>query len=184
MKTDSISNVFESIAQSVIPSFKQRIIFLSADMEARFTNIGIVLPKFKERSVSIDIGGGNTKGGYYNAAGNFESFSLPFGSRFLTLTPKDTVLPGNIQSELKLFNQKAGIQNKREVFFLGGIVWAMVNLLYPERASSDYVEFSYNDVMNFQKLASGDYTNFNSDCIFPGRTVSFGGQGKEAGAKW
>jgi hypothetical protein len=159
LNTDSISNIFGQVAESVIPDFKPRINFLNADMEARYANIGIVLPKYKERSVSIDIGGGNTKGGYYNNTGNFESFSLPFGSRFLTITPQDTMLPEKLKSELTMFNQRPGIQNKREVFFLGGIVWAMINLLYPEKALSDYVEFTYTDVMNFKKLASADYIN-------------------------
>ncbi|MEJ7827809.1 MAG: hypothetical protein WKF91_06430 [Segetibacter sp.] len=159
LNTDSISNIFGQVVKSVIPDFKSRINFLNADMEARYANIGIVLPKYKERSVSIDIGGGNTKGGYYNNTGVFESFSLPFGSRFLTMSPQDTMLPEKLRSELTLFNQRPGIQNKREVFFLGGIVWAMLNLLYPEKALSDYVEFTYTDVMNFKKLASTDYMN-------------------------
>ncbi|MEJ7675683.1 MAG: hypothetical protein WKF59_23990 [Chitinophagaceae bacterium] len=159
LNTDSISNIFGQVAESVIPDFKPRIKFLNADMEARYANIGIVLPKYKERSVSIDIGGGNTKGGYYNNTGVFESFSLPFGSRFLTITPQDTTLPAKLKSELTMFNQRPGIQNKREVFFLGGIVWAMINLVYPEKALSDYVEFTYTDVMDFKKLASADYIN-------------------------
>lgn len=162
VNTDSISKVFEAIAQSVIPGYPRPIEFLTADAEARFTNIGIVLPKFKERSVSIDIGGGNTKGGYYNTNGTFESFSVPFGSRFLTLSPADTTLPPNVQLELKMFNQRAGIQNKKEVFFLGGIIWAMVNILYPEKSLSDYVEFTYNDVENFRRLAIADYTTMIS----------------------
>lgn len=162
LNTDSISKIFENLAKSIISSYTRPIAFLSADEEARYTNIGIVLPKFKERSVSIDIGGGNTKGGYYNSNGTFESFSLPFGSRFLTLSPTDTLLPEIVRSELKLLNQKAGIQNKREVFFLGGIIWAMINILYPEKSLSDYVEFTYNDVENFRKLATADYVNMVS----------------------
>lgn len=54
------------------------------------------------------------------------------------------------------------------MFFLGGIVWAMTNLLYPEKALSDYVEFTYNDVMSFQKMASADYTtliNYTADKV-------------------
>jgi tetratricopeptide (TPR) repeat protein len=160
MSKDSISNVFLQVARSIIPSFQRPIEFLTPDMEARYTNIGIVLPKFKEKSVSIDIGGGNTKGGFYTTAGNFESFSLPFGSRFMAIKPNEDSLPQSVRAELMVLNQRAGIQNKREVFFLGGIVWAMINLLYPEKAMSDYVEFSANDVANFQKLASGDYTAF------------------------
>jgi len=35
-----------------------------------------------------------------------------------------------------------------------------MNLLYPEKAMSDYVEFSATDVATFQKMASGDYENF------------------------
>jgi hypothetical protein len=160
MDKDSISNVISQVARSVMPSFQRPIEFLTPDMEARFTNIGIVLPRFKERSVSIDIGGGNTKGGFYTTAGNFESFSLPFGSRFMAIKPQEDSLPENVRSELLVLNQRAGIQNKREVFFLGGIVWAMMNLLYPEKAMSDYVEFSASDVATFQKMASGDYESF------------------------
>lgn len=158
LSRDSIRTVFEQVVKSIMPEFNRRIEFLSANDEARFTNIGIVLPKSKERSVSIDIGGGNTKGGYYSF-GNFEAFSLPFGSRFLQLSPTDTTLPNNVKLELQTLNQKPGIQNKREVFFLGGIVWAMVNLMYPEKALSDYVEFTYNDVMRFNKMTSENYNN-------------------------
>lgn len=164
---DSISHIMEQAARGVMPSYNRPIQFLTSDLEAKYTNMGIVLPKFKERSVSIDIGGGNTKGGYYNSSGAFEAFSLPFGSRFVTLTTTQDALQESTLAELKLFNQRPGIQNKREVFFLGGIVWAMVNLLYPEKSLSDYVEFSYTDIMNFQKL-SGDFTNlinYSSDKV-------------------
>lgn len=167
LNQDSISRIIEQAAKSVMPSYTRPIEFLTGDLEAKYTNMGIVLPKFKERSVSIDIGGGNTKGGYYNSGGDFEAFAIPFGSRFVNLTPAQDALQESTLSELKLFNQRPGIQNKKEVFFLGGIVWAMVNLLYPERSLSDYVEFTYTDVMNFQKL-SGDYTNllnYTSDKI-------------------
>lgn len=162
MSTDSISKVFGQVAQSIIPSFTKPIEFLTPDLEARYTNTAIVLPKFKERSVSIDIGGANTKGGFYNPAGAFESFSLPYGSRSMAITTTGLDLPEAVKSELLLLNQKPGIQNKREVFFLGGIVWAMINLLYPEKANSDYVEFSYDDVQTFQSMASADYINLIS----------------------
>ncbi len=167
---DSVSLVFEKVAQSAMPDFRSQIGFLTPNLEARYTNMGIVLPKSKDRSVSIDIGGGNTKGGYYSF-GRFESFSLPFGSRTLPLTPSDTALTDKIKLELRMFNQTPGIQNMREVFFLGGIVWAMVNIMYPERANLDYVNFTYNDVINFQRLTSGDfntlinYTNEKIDRI-------------------
>ena len=38
----------------------------------------------------------------------------------------------------------------------------MINLLYPEKSLSDYVEFTYFDVMNFKRLASADYLNLIS----------------------
>ncbi|MEO6915315.1 MAG: tetratricopeptide repeat protein [Chitinophagaceae bacterium] len=159
MSTDSIARVFGQVARSIIPSFIKPIEFLTPDLEARYTNTGIVLPKFKERSVSIDIGGSNTKGGFYNPAGAFESFSLPYGSRSMAISTTSNELPESIKSEMMLLNQKPGIQNKREVFFLGGIVWAMINLLYPEKAKADYVEFTYNDVETFKSMASADYIN-------------------------
>ncbi|MEO5996442.1 MAG: hypothetical protein ABIN89_06925 [Chitinophagaceae bacterium] len=161
LNRDSISVVFERVAQNAMPDYKSQIGFLTPNLESRYTNMGLVLPKSKEKSVSIDIGGGNTKGGYY-AFGRFESFSLPFGSRTMPLTAKDTVLPYNIKNELKMFNQTPGIQNMREVFFLGGIVWAMVNVMHPEKAGQDYVTFTYNDVINFQRLTSGDYNTLGS----------------------
>jgi len=155
---DSVSAVFEKVAQNVMPDFRSQIGFLTPNLESKYTNMGLVLPKSKEKSVSIDIGGGNTKGGYYSF-GKFESFSLPFGSRTLPLASSDTALPDKIKTELRMFNQTPGIQNMREVFFLGGIVWAMINIMYPERTTLDYVNFTYNDVINFQRLTSGDFNN-------------------------
>jgi hypothetical protein len=38
----------------------------------------------------------------------------------------------------------------------------MINLLYPEKSLSDYVEFTYTDVMNFKRLAPSDYLNLIS----------------------
>jgi hypothetical protein len=162
MSTDSISKVIGNVAQSIVPGFTAPIEFLTPDLEARYTNTAIVLPKFKERSVSIDIGGGNTKGGYYNSTGTFETFSLPYGSRSMAIATTSTDLPENIKSEMLMLNQRPQIQNKREVFFLGGIVWAMMNLLYPEKATMDYSEFTYNDVRTFQTMASADYINLVS----------------------
>ncbi|MEO8174792.1 MAG: hypothetical protein ABI581_16970, partial [Sediminibacterium sp.] len=101
-------------------------------------------------------------GGFYNTSGVFESFSVPYGSRSMAISATGTAVPEVVKSELMLLNQKAGIQNKREVFFLGGIVWAMVNLMYPEKAGSDYVEFTTNDVQTFTNMASADYLNLLS----------------------
>jgi hypothetical protein len=157
---DSIARDYTGMVRGVIPAYTDTVRFLTPQKEGMYTATGLVFPRVKNKSLILDIGGGNTKGGYYDN-GEFKPLSLPYGSRTLDATAN--TLPENVGKELySLLNQAPMVQTKSEVFLLGGIVWAMMNYMYPEKSFTDYSEFTYEDVAHFKTLATGDYNNLQS----------------------
>jgi hypothetical protein len=108
-------------------------------------------------SVLIDIGDGNTKGGYQQIRMQpkgkpdymFFTFGIPQGT--ITFTDEVAQAAGE-SADLKKFalqaqmlsdksireplqhelEKRPGLVNRKKVYLCGGIVWAMVTLLYPE----------------------------------------------------
>jgi hypothetical protein len=74
--------------ESLIYSFKLAIVepdrtveILSVDREAILSHKGIVPSNEKMTTILIDIGSGNTKGGYYITETLFNTFTLPWGTK-------------------------------------------------------------------------------------------------------
>src|SRR5579859_5051908 len=143
---------------------------LTPGMEAKLTIKGIVPSNYLLRSTTMDIGSGNTKGGYFTSRTEFDSLSIPWGTGTLAnkLNGKSDV-PGYAR---QFFNdsirnnpnnplteelqRRSAFLDRRYAFFSGGIVWVLVTYLYPEKAKEDVVEFREGDVDRFLQLVSTD----------------------------
>lgn len=146
---------------------------LTAAREAELFMIGSIPRKFWAISSCMDIGSGNTKGGYYDANRRFHSVNFPFGTKTLTnLIDKDQALPIDaykqqaervvaaltdtlIQAEFN--SASSGMLQRKTVAFGGGIAWAMTTYLHPEKATTTAVTLTKGDVDNFVRLAMTDY---------------------------
>lgn len=151
---------------------------LTAAREAELFMIGALPRKFWTTTACIDIGSGNTKGGYYEpnpgrADYTFHPVSFPYGTKTLAnlidgkrSLPMDayrtealrvvkTIVDTAVNVE---FDQTGpGWQQRKTVGFGGGIAWAMASYLHPERATNAAVPLTMGDVERFRQLALTNY---------------------------
>ena len=146
---------------------------LTAAREAELFLVGSVPRKLWTTTSCIDIGSGNTKGGYYDTDRQFHSVSLPFGTKTLAnLIDNNRSLPidtykEQAQQAVKMLADTAlniefntaspGLHQRKTVALGGGIAWAMTAYLHPEKAGTTAVPLTMSDVERFSRLAITDY---------------------------
>ncbi|MBL7744588.1 MAG: hypothetical protein JNN00_14050 [Chitinophagaceae bacterium] len=150
--------------------------------EARLSHLGIVPQSKRFATFLIDIGSGNTKGGYFPSDDNtkdFKLFQLNWGTKSTanaaekrmdeydkTLTNYSKqlyrVLLGAENSELIYAVNSSGAYNLNDyIAFSGGIAWATATLLRPEQAKSSVVTVSYEDVQQLYDRLYSDYASLS-----------------------
>lgn len=146
---------------------------MTAAREAELFMIGSIPRKLWAATSCIDIGSGNTKGGYYDAGRRFHSVSMPFGTKTLanlidnnrSLTidaykvEAQRVVKAIADSVVNIeFNTTSpGLHQRRTVALGGGIAWAMTTYIHPERAGITAVPVTIGDAERFVRLALTDY---------------------------
>ena len=150
---------------------------MTAARESELFMVGEIPRKFWLSTSCIDIGSGNTKGGYYDRkSGNdytFHSISFPYGTKTLAnLIDNKRSLPIETYREEALraikaladttinveFNMASpGLQQRKTVGLSGGITWAVASYLHPERAGTTALPLTMGDIERFKQLALTDY---------------------------
>jgi exopolyphosphatase/pppGpp-phosphohydrolase len=141
--------------------------FIDDRTEVELTILGIVPREERGRSIALDIGGGNTKGGYKPAGAPLVYFAVPLGTVTFTQRVAKEAKARDIsfaeaaarlrESELVVPLSKGArempeLAKRNRVYLSGGTVWAMVTLLKPEGVDRAYVTFTMADVEAFRAL--------------------------------
>ena len=146
--------------------------------EAKLSHLGIVPEARRYNTFLIDIGSGNTKGGYFKNGNtkDLKLFMLNWGTKTISnATDKrldddksisnykkqlNRVLAGDPNNEIVYAVNESGAYNMNDNFaFSGGIAWAVATLLYPELADNSVVPLKFDDLVALnEKLA----TNYQS----------------------
>jgi len=136
--------------------------FLTVKDEVLFSIAGSVPPKYFYNSILVDIGSGNTKIGYLEKVGNstnVKNFEIPYGT--VSLTEKankgknfqnelTSILNNEVVPGLKKESQKnPAYVNRKNVFLVGGIVWANTTLQKPSQIEDAYVKLNLEDIKTF-----------------------------------
>lgn len=169
----------------LISSFKEKIneptkevAVIDVKQEALLSHLGIVPESRRYSTFLIDIGSGNTKGGYfpYGNTKDFYLFQLNWGTKSTSnaaekRTEDDKSL-SNYQKQLTRVLSQAENQDivyavnssgayplSDYIAFSGGAAWAAANLMHPELVENAVVPVTFEEVVKFyDKL----YTNFPS----------------------
>ena len=172
------SNTSDLIAKIKMTTNKN-IEFIDAQTEGRMTLKGCVPPSEYKNSVVLDIGGGNTKGGFIdtnNDENNFVFFPLSLNYGTVTLT--EAVIKKTKKPEINEYNEKAfgflptlreqinamyasspvALQ-KEKVYWSGGAVWAFYTL-YNGAAKGIFNEFKLEDVINYDAILKNNFKKF------------------------
>ncbi|MEO6405177.1 MAG: hypothetical protein ABIY51_16140 [Ferruginibacter sp.] len=152
--------------------------------EARLSHLGIVPKERRYNTFLIDIGSGNTKGGYFKN-GNTKTlklFLLTWGTKTISnATEKrvendksipnynkqmNRVLAGEPDEEIVYAVNESGAYNMNDNFaFSGGIAWAVATLLYPELIENSVVPFSYDELVKFSERLMNNYQSLSAENI-------------------
>lgn len=147
----------------------QRLVsFVNPLEEARLSHLGIVPEARRYSTFLIDIGSGNTKGGYF-PNGNIKDlklFQVNWGTKTMANAAEKRmeenktitnfykqlyrVLEGEPNSEIIYAVNASGAYNMSDnIAISGGIAWSVANLMYPELIDNTVVPVTYNDVVKF-----------------------------------
>lgn len=172
------SNISELVAKIKLVTNKN-IEFIDAQTEGKMLLKGCVPPTEYKNSMVLDIGGGNTKGGYIdvnNDENNFVFFPLSLNYGTVTLT--EAVIKKTKKTEISEYNEKAfgflpvlreqinamyGTSpvalEKQKVYWSGGAVWAFYTL-YNGAAKGVFNEFKLEDVINYDAILKNNFKKF------------------------
>ena len=148
----------------------RKVTIIDVREEARLSHLGIVPEPRRYNTFLIDIGSGNTKGGYfpYGNIKDFKLFQLTWGTKS-TGNAADKML-GEDKS-LENYNSQlsrvlAGAENNEIIYavnssgafpksdniaFSGGIAWAVATLISPELNDNAVVSVTYDEVFAFSE---------------------------------
>jgi hypothetical protein len=140
--------------------------FVTAKDEVRLAMKSCVAPKDWRNTVFIDIGSGNTKGGYFESDEVFESMDIDFGSVTYAKRVKDeaaftgkrfpeqaaALRPVLLEQPLRQqIDRMPGLAKQRRVELAGGAVWALATFTHPNE-SRDRFELSAADIDRYALL--------------------------------
>lgn len=178
-KTSWVDDLVDSFKLK-IKEPKRRVEVVDPLQEARLSHLGIVPASKRFSTFLIDIGSGNTKGGYFPTDDNttdFKLFTFNWGTKSVanatekkldeydkTLSTYRNQLNRTLMSiensELIYAVNSSGAYNMNDYIALsGGIVWATATLLQPEQIDNSVVNVTYEDVQRFTEQL---YSDFNS----------------------
>ena len=181
----------EQWIKNLIDSFKLRVDdksrvvdVITPDEEARLSHLGIVPESKRFTTFLIDIGSGNTKGGYFPNMNTdkIKLFTLSWGTKSISnATEKrldddksisnfykqlQRVLAGEADKEITYAVNVSGAYNMSDnVAFSGGAAWATANLMFPELVNDPVITVTYEQVENFNKKLFEDYADFSEKSI-------------------
>lgn len=178
-KTNWVTNLVDSFKLKIKDPNRQ-VEIVDPLQEARLSHLGIVPVNKRFSTFLIDVGSGNTKGGYFPIDDNtsdFKLFTFNWGTKSVanatekkldefdkTLATYKNQLNRTLLSvenaELIYAVNSSGAYNLNDyIAFSGGIVWAAATLLQPDQIDKSVVNVTYEDV---QKLIEQLYSDFNS----------------------
>jgi hypothetical protein len=152
--------------------------------EAKLSHLGIVPEARRYKTFLIDIGSGNTKGGFfpYGTPDDFYLFQIGWGtkstanaaeklcdadkslSNFTKQLPR--VVTGAENSEIiYAVNTSGSYPLSDYIAFSGGIAWSVATLIYPELNGNSILPVTYEEVEAFYQKLSQNYPALKDDIL-------------------
>ena len=178
-KKEWITNLVDSFKLRTKES-KRQVEIVDVVDEARLSHLGIVPDNDRYNTFLIDIGSGNTKGGYFPNGNtkDFKLFQVNWGTKS-TANATDKKC-GDDKSLVTFYKQLAKTATEAEntgiiyavnesgaypksdnIAFSGGIAWSVATLLHPEMNERSTVPVTYDEVAAFCEKIYTDYSSFS-----------------------
>jgi hypothetical protein len=182
-KTYLIKNLADSF-KFLIKEPQRVVDVIDGMVEAKLSHLGIVPEARRYNTFLIDIGSGNTKGGYFKNGNTKELklFLLNWGTKTVANAIEKRldndksisnykkqlfrVLAGEPDSEIVYAVNESGAYNMNDYFaFSGGIAWSVATLLYPELIENSVVPVTYADLVKFNDRLTNNYASLSPESI-------------------
>ncbi len=199
-KSEWITHLIDSFRLK-IKEPKRKVEVIDPLQEARLSHLGIVPDSKRFSTFLIDIGSGNTKGGYfpYDNTTDFKLFNLSWGTKSAANAAEKRcdefdktlanyskqlyrVLVGAEEQEIIYAVNSSGAYNMNDyIAFSGGIAWATATLIRPESIGNSIVTVSWEDVQRFSETLYKDYGALSESVLV--KTIRSDGIDKEKAAR-
>ena len=163
---------FASVIRPVTLDPVINITSITAPQESELSLLGIVPQKRRFTANQLDVGSGNTKGGYFNATKSFVPVTFPLGTKsFQRLI--ESKAQGDIDDYIKMAEQiwrdslrkvvvnefiaKKDVKTRDITYLSGGVVWATASIMHPENVNNNYTDLTSQDISEFRRLLVADY---------------------------
>ncbi len=175
---------FTKAFRSKVNEPERKVEVVSVLQEAKLSHLGIVPLARRYNTFLIDIGSGNTKGGFfpYGNDSEFYLFQLTWGTKSTANATEKMcgedksqenfnrqltrVAAGAETSEIiYAINSSGSYPVSDHVAFSGGIAWAAATLIYPELTNNAVVPVTYEDVQKFAERLSTNYASLSETGI-------------------
>jgi len=182
-KNDWITRMIDSFRVAINEPNRQ-VDVINVTEEARLSHLGIVPDSKRYNTFLIDIGSGNTKGGYFPNGNttDFKLFQLSWGTKSTeNATEKRLdgeksisafnkqlyrVLAGSANDEIVYAVNVSGAYNMSDnIAFSGGIAWAVATLISPELIDNPVIPVTYPDVEKFYDRIMKNYKSLSDEEI-------------------
>jgi hypothetical protein len=176
-KTVWIDNLIDSFRLKVKEPERQ-VTVIDVLQEARLSHLGIVPETRRYNTFLIDIGSGNSKGGYFPNGNtrDFKLFQLNWGTKSTANATEKRCGDDNSVSNFhkQLYRVLAEAENAEIIYavnesgsypksdniaFSGGIAWSVATLMFPELIDNSVVGVTFDQVLKFNERL---YYNFAS----------------------
>lgn len=163
---------FASVVRPVTLDPKVVINYITPQQESELSLLGIVPQNRRFTANQLDVGSGNTKGGYFNINKSFVPVTFPLGTKsFQRLIEAKT--GGDIAEFVQMAEQvwrdslrkivvnefvaKKDVKTRDITYLSGGVVWAIASIMHPENVNNNYTDLSSQDISEFRRLLIADY---------------------------
>lgn len=176
-KTDWINNLIDSFRLKINEPGRQ-VEVVDVTKEAKLSHLGIVPESRRFNTFLIDIGSGNTKGGFFpfDNTETFKLFQLTWGTKSIANATEKRCEDDKslVNFNKQLYRVTAIAENNEIIYavnssgsypvsdniaFSGGIAWAVATLLHPELLDKPVISVSFAEVI---KLNEKLYENFDA----------------------
>lgn len=154
--------------------------FINSETEGKMLMKGSIPPSDYQDAVILDIGGGNTKGGYVNVLNDnkFEFFplNLDFGTITLTEAVNKKIVNPKEENDMSVYkeksfeyvpqlrdrikemlNSKPLSLRKKKIYLSGGALWAFTTLYYNNKNDDHFVQITMEDIINYDAVLKNNF---------------------------
>lgn len=184
---DSKQSMVKALADSfrmLVKEPNRLVSLIDVREEARLSHLGIVPANKRYNTFLIDIGSGNTKGGYFpdGNTDHLKLFQVSWGTKSIANGTEKRmdddnslanfkkqlyrVLEGTPDTEITYAVNVSGAYNMSDnIAFSGGIAWSVATLIHPEMLDNPVVPITYNEVEKFSEKLYENYITYNETKI-------------------